>query len=146
MEDQLLGFLGSQGIAIDKTEISACHILKTKDPTNKPPIIIRLVSRKLKINILKNGVKKQSTLRNRRESELGEKGWPWNYRNLSISEKYFLRGQTPSARQKHHQTRLLQQFCLKGKSVTRRKITNNIDNIIVGPSTGCAGYWNTGGA
>ena len=108
MEDQLLGFLGSQGIAIDKTEISACHILKTKDPTNKPPIIIRLVSRKLKINILKNGVKKQSTLRNRRESELGEKGWPWNYRNLSISEKYFLRGQTEASSDQAFATILLE--------------------------------------
>ena len=72
---------------------------------------------------------KQSTSRNRRESELGEKGWPWDYRNLSISEKSFLCGQTPSARQKRHQTRLLQKFSSKGK------ITNNIDNIIVGPST-----------
>ena len=61
VEDQLLGFLGSQGIAIDKTEISACHVLKTKDPTNKPPIIIRLISRKSKINILKNGRKLKGT-------------------------------------------------------------------------------------
>ena len=29
---------------------------------------------------------------------------PWDYRNRSIWEKYFPRGQMPSARQKRHQT------------------------------------------
>ena len=61
VEEQLLGFLGRQGIAIDKSDISACHVLKTKDPMKKPPIIIRLVNRKSKINILKNGRKLKGT-------------------------------------------------------------------------------------
>ena len=33
VEEQLLGFLGRQGIAINKSDISACHVLKTKDQT-----------------------------------------------------------------------------------------------------------------
>ena len=61
VEEQLLGFLGRQGIAINKSDISACHVLKTKDQTKKPPIIIRLVNRKSKINILKNGRKLKGT-------------------------------------------------------------------------------------
>ena len=47
---------------------------------------------------------KQNTLLNRRKRKLIEKSGPWDYRNRSIWEKYFPRGQMPSARQKHHQT------------------------------------------
>ena len=36
--------------------------------------------------------------------KLSEKSGPWDYRNRSIWEKYFPRGQMPSARQKRHQT------------------------------------------
>ena len=36
--------------------------------------------------------------------KLSEKSGPWDYRNRSIWEKYFARGQMPSARQKRHQT------------------------------------------
>ena len=61
VEEQLLGFLGRQAIAINKSDISACHVLKTKDQTKKPPIIIRLVNRKSKINILKNGRRLKGT-------------------------------------------------------------------------------------
>ena len=41
---------------------------------------------------------------NRRKRKLSEKSGPWDYRNRSIWEKYFPRGQMPSARQKRHQT------------------------------------------
>ena len=47
---------------------------------------------------------KQNTLLNRRKRKLSEKSGPWDYRNRSIWEKYFPRGQMPSARQKRHQT------------------------------------------
>ena len=50
-------------------------------------------------------VRLQNTLLNRRKRKLSEKSGPWDYRNRSIWEKYFPRGQMPSARQKrHHQT------------------------------------------
>ena len=61
VEEQLLGFLGRQGIAISKSDMSACHVLKTKDETKKPPIIIRLVNRKSQINTLENGRKLKGT-------------------------------------------------------------------------------------
>ena len=47
---------------------------------------------------------KQNTLLNRRKRKLSEKNGPWDYRNRSIWEKYFPRGQMPNARQKRHQT------------------------------------------
>ena len=47
---------------------------------------------------------KQNTLLNRRKRKLSEKSGLWEYRNRSIWEKYFPRGQMPSARQKRHQT------------------------------------------
>ena len=50
---------------------------------------------------------KQNTLLNRRKRKLSEKRGPWDYRNRSIWEKYFPRGQMPSARQKRHQTVLM---------------------------------------
>ena len=55
VEDQVVGFFASKGINVDKREISACHLLKAKNPTDKPPIIVRFVNRKSKVNILKNG-------------------------------------------------------------------------------------------
>ena len=47
---------------------------------------------------------KQNTLLNWRKRKLSEKSGPWDYRNRSICEKYFPRGQMSSARQKRHQT------------------------------------------
>ena len=47
---------------------------------------------------------KQNTLLNRRKRKLIEKSGPWDYRNRSIWEKYFPRGQMPSERQNRHQT------------------------------------------
>ena len=55
MEDQVVSFFAGRGITDDKREISGCHILKAKHPTDKPPIIVRFVNRKSKVNILKNG-------------------------------------------------------------------------------------------
>ena len=55
VEDQVVGFFVSRGITVDKREISACHLLKAKNFTDKPPIIVRFVNRKSKVNILKNG-------------------------------------------------------------------------------------------
>ena len=61
VEDQVVGFFGSRGITVDKREISACHLLKAKNPTDKPPIIVRFVNRKSKVNILRNGRKLKGT-------------------------------------------------------------------------------------
>ena len=47
---------------------------------------------------------KQNTLLDRRKRKLSEKSGPWDYINRSIWEKYFPRGQMPSAWQKRHQT------------------------------------------
>ena len=55
VEDQVVRFFASKGINVDKREISACHLLKAKNPTDKPPIIVRFVNRKSKVKILKNG-------------------------------------------------------------------------------------------
>ena len=44
-----------RGITVDKREISESHLQKVKNPTGKPPIIVRCVNRKSKMNILKNG-------------------------------------------------------------------------------------------
>ena len=40
---------------------SRCHLLKAKNPTDKPAIIVRCVNRKSKVNILKNGRKLKGT-------------------------------------------------------------------------------------
>ena len=40
----------------------------------------------------------------KKKAKNSEKSGPWDYRNRSIWEKYFPRGQMPSARQKRHQT------------------------------------------
>ena len=55
VEDQVVGLFGSRGNTVDKREISACHLLKAKNPTDKHPIIVRFVNRKSNVNILRNG-------------------------------------------------------------------------------------------
>ena len=44
-EDQVVGFFAGRGITVDKLKISECHLLKAKNPTDKPPIIVRFVNR-----------------------------------------------------------------------------------------------------
>ena len=65
------------------------------------------ISRVIRQSLSRNPPKweeKQNTLLNRRKRKLSEKSGPCDYRNRSIWEKYFPRGQMPSARQKRHQT------------------------------------------
>lgn len=57
LEQQVIVFLGSKGIILDKNDIQACHPLPRKDKNIKPAIIIRLVNRKQKIALLKQGRK-----------------------------------------------------------------------------------------
>ena len=57
----MVGFFGSRGITIDEREISACHLMKSKNPTDKPPIIVSFINRKSKVNTLKNGRKLKGT-------------------------------------------------------------------------------------
>lgn len=54
LEDQVVGFLTSKGIQITHDDISACHTLKSRSSSAKQNIIIRLVNRKTKINILRS--------------------------------------------------------------------------------------------
>ena len=56
-----MGLFGSRGITVDKRDISACHLLKSKNPADKPPIIVRFVNRKSKVNIRRNGRKLKGT-------------------------------------------------------------------------------------
>ena len=56
------------------------------------------------LGVRRKGEEKQNTLLNRRKRKLSEKSGPWDYINRFIWEKYFPRGQMPSARQKCHQT------------------------------------------
>ena len=56
IEDQVISFLERKGIKVDKDDLEACHPLSRKD-NDCPPIIIRFISRKRKIETLKQGKK-----------------------------------------------------------------------------------------
>lgn len=61
LEQQVIAFLGSKGIMVDSNDIEACHPLPRRDKNIKPAIIIRFVSRKQKISLLKQGRKLRGT-------------------------------------------------------------------------------------
>ena len=54
LEDQVIDFFNQNDIPIAKEDISACHTLPAKDAKSTKPIILRLTTRKAKINILRN--------------------------------------------------------------------------------------------
>uniref|UniRef100_A0A1A8F5H3 Uncharacterized protein n=1 Tax=Nothobranchius korthausae TaxID=1143690 RepID=A0A1A8F5H3_9TELE len=61
LEKQVIDFLGSKGINIDSKDIEGCHPLPSKNKNQKPAIIIRLVNRKQKKELLKQGRKLKGT-------------------------------------------------------------------------------------
>ena len=61
LEQQVVGFLGSKGISVDRSDIEACHTLPTRTKGANPVIIIRFTNRKNKISILKQGRKLKGT-------------------------------------------------------------------------------------
>ena len=57
LEDQVVSFLQQKDIPIDKSQISACHTLPSSVKTSPKPIVVRFVSRKAKIDVLRNAKK-----------------------------------------------------------------------------------------
>ena len=57
VEDQIVSFLNESGIPLNKSEISACHTIGRREKGKSQPIILRLVNRKTKTMMLKNGYK-----------------------------------------------------------------------------------------
>ena len=55
LEDQIVNFLKSRDIPIDKNDISTCHTLPTKDRTKIKPIVVRFTTRKAKVAVLRHG-------------------------------------------------------------------------------------------
>ena len=55
LESQVIKFLDSKDIVLDKKEISVCHKLKKRDGQEDANILVRLVSRKTKNRILSQG-------------------------------------------------------------------------------------------
>ncbi|XP_061836564.1 uncharacterized protein [Nerophis lumbriciformis] len=61
LEQQVVSFLGSRRISVDRSDIEACHTLPTRTKGATPAIIIRFTNRKNKIAILKQGRKLKGT-------------------------------------------------------------------------------------
>ena len=61
LESQVLNKLAQHGIVINPEEISVCHTLGKGGRDSKPPVIIRLVSRKTKSFILSQAKKLKGT-------------------------------------------------------------------------------------
>ena len=61
LEEQVVEFLESQEITLNKQGISACHVLGKGYQKQPPRIILRFSNRKDKINLLKQGKKLQGT-------------------------------------------------------------------------------------
>ena len=59
LENQVINFLNDNGLDMNENEISACHNLNKKKKI--PDIILRFVSRKTKVILLKNGKKLKGT-------------------------------------------------------------------------------------
>lgn len=57
LERQVINFLESKNITIERNSIAACHILPRKDDKAKPAIIVRFVNRKHKTELLMQGKK-----------------------------------------------------------------------------------------
>lgn len=60
-EQQVVVFLQSKGIELNDDAIEACHPLPRRNATDRPSIIMRFVSRKHKIALLKEGRKLKGT-------------------------------------------------------------------------------------
>ena len=56
-ETQVIDFFHENGIEIENSEISACHMLKVNNQKSVPNIVVRFVNRKSKIRLLKDGKK-----------------------------------------------------------------------------------------
>lgn len=61
LEQQVIKFLQTKNVSIQSHHIAACHTLPRKDSKTKPAIILRFVSRKTKIELLKQGKKLKGT-------------------------------------------------------------------------------------
>ena len=57
LEDQLVTFLQEREIPIEKHNISTCHTLPSKSKSRPKPIVIRMTTRKGKIDVLRNSKK-----------------------------------------------------------------------------------------
>ena len=69
LEKQVINFLSEKDFEIDEKDISIVHTLKSNN-THAPKIIMRMISRKAKINILKQSWKLKETIDNRREPKV----------------------------------------------------------------------------
>lgn len=56
-EQQVATFLGSKGIVLDPEDLEACHPLPRRRDNDTPAVIMRFISRKKKIALLKQGRK-----------------------------------------------------------------------------------------
>ncbi|KAK7152537.1 hypothetical protein R3I93_010685 [Phoxinus phoxinus] len=61
LEQQVICFLDSKGIAVDSRDIEACHTLPSKNKTYTPLVIIRFTNRKKKSSLLGQGRKLKGT-------------------------------------------------------------------------------------
>ncbi len=61
LESQVIQCLESQDISIERNRIAACHSLPSKDKKRAPNIIIRLVNRKHKVDLMKQAKKLKGT-------------------------------------------------------------------------------------
>ncbi|XP_076049855.1 uncharacterized protein LOC143030580 isoform X1 [Oratosquilla oratoria] len=61
VENQVIHSLSNKGIQIRDTEISACHTLGKRKQDGTQNVIMRFVSRKSKVNVLKNAKKLKGT-------------------------------------------------------------------------------------
>ena len=57
LEDQVVNFLQERQIPITKQDISTCHTLPSNIKSKPKPIVIRMVSRKSKVEVLRNSKK-----------------------------------------------------------------------------------------
>ena len=63
LEGKVISVLNKYGIAIKSSDISVCHTIGKKDPTRNQPIVVRLISRKTKSDILRNANKLKASIR-----------------------------------------------------------------------------------
>ena len=61
LEDQVIEFLEDKNISVDRSSISACHVLGRRKKDTPPNIVLRFVSRKEKVRLLKQGNKLKGT-------------------------------------------------------------------------------------
>ena len=61
LEQQVMKFLLTKNMSIQSHHIATCHALPRKDSKTKPAIIVRFVSRKIKIDLLKQAKQLKGT-------------------------------------------------------------------------------------